>query len=81
MPTEPKPVDEAIQTGLADILGQPGPVIVAPSVPPLTLSPLDYARLTGFRDWLTTLIRSSVVPPIGGLDPNQSQGPPAGTEP
>ena len=80
MPTQPTP-DDAIQTGWANILGQPGPQIVPPNVPILTLGPLDLAKLTGFRDWITTLIGSSVIPPIADLDPNQSQGPPAGTDP
>ena len=74
MPVAPDPVDDAVQAGWQAILGQPGPVILPPSVPLLpilTLSPLDFARLTVFREWIDAIIGASVIPPIGGLDPNQ----------
>lgn len=71
MPVTPDPVDDAVQTGWQAILTQPGPVIVPPNVPLLTLTPADFARLTGFRGWIDALIGASVIPPIAGLDPNQ----------
>ena len=80
MPITPNPVDEAIKKGVDDLRLQDGPTMIAPFIPsPTTL--LDLLRLTTLRKALELAEQTAVIPPIGGLDPNQSQGPPAGTAP
>lgn len=72
MPDPQLTVDEAVRAAWADVLAQPGPVIVAPSVP-LPIQPisiLDKDRLQKLREWvLWVVLNSSTYSPIGSLEP------------
>ena len=73
MPQPQEPLDVALKRKVDETFDQDGPLILPTGVPLPTgpFSDLDWLKFTTFYDLLTVFKETAVIPPIGGLDPNQ----------